>query len=512
MPNYSSHQFYKDWRYSLAKDFTNPAGEPVKYAKDGFRTWGDERYKIPFSDSANGASVNSDKSLIAIAFKEDLHIYETANFTEVLVLKGHVSRIEGFDFHPRNPKLIVSAESGAPRDRDSTPGDPIILFWNLDDEKSNPILDGKIISKIASEAAETAFKSLQTADPRLDLSPEDEKSLSTAIEPAITNIVKTRGTTKRKSLIGRLQDGFQSNVFSPSGDYMIYMPGKRPRSNGNDVWDIKIYSMVTHEDSFTLSGHSDAMMWLGFSPDESLVATVSWDQSMRLWDAKTGEQKFIFKTSSQNWTGSFSPDSKKFAGTCGNGTLYVYSTVDGSTLVEHKPETGRGWLRALSWSANSQVVAVGGGHGAPIGALFLYNVAENKVIQERVLSTDACQVEPEIRRMMGGFLECNAVKFVDGGRKIVTLTSGDGGFETYDLKNWEKWRFARPGVDPQPEETESKNSAEEGKEKEIAHGGYMATVWEDEKRKAIFIASMDSDGVRIWDVPISSKDSTCIIA
>ncbi|TVY91903.1 Vegetative incompatibility protein HET-E-1 [Lachnellula willkommii] len=506
MPSYSSHQFYKDWRYSLAEDFTSPSGEPVKYARDGFRTWGSERYRIPFPESPNGASVNSDKSLIAIASKEDIHIYETANFTKVLVLKGHVSPIECFDFHPKDPQLLVSAESGF---RPGSPaGESTILFWNLDDEKDNPMLDEKIISKIASEAAETAIRSLQKADPRLDLSPEDEKSLSTAFEPAITNTVKTRRAASRKSLIGRLQDAFQSHIFSPSGSYLIYMPGKRPRSNGNDVWDIKIYSMVTHEDVFTLSGHSDAMMWFGFSPDESMIATVSWDQSMRIWDTENGDQKYVFKTANQNWTGGFSPDSQKFAGTSGDGTLYVYSMVDGTTLVQHKAESGRGWLRALSWSVDSQAVAVGGGHGGGPGLLFLYDLMEDKVTQQRVLSTDACQVEPEIRRMMGGYLECNAVRFVDGGRKVVTLISGDGGFETYDLETWEKWRFARPGVDPQPKEIEAdEDGAGNGKEKEIAHGGYLTTIWEDEKRKTIWIASMDSDGVRIWDLPMSTDEA-----
>jgi WD40 repeat protein len=52
--------------------------------------------------------------------------------------------------------------------------------------------------------------------------------------------------------------------------------------------------MSTHEDLFTLgplNGHTDAIMWTGYSPDETMIATVAWDKGMRIWDAKTGQEK-----------------------------------------------------------------------------------------------------------------------------------------------------------------------------------------------------------------------------
>lgn len=38
-------------------------------------------------------------------------------------------------------------------------------------------------------------------------------------------------------------------------------------------------------------------------------------------------------------------------------------------------------------------------------------------------------------------------KFICYGGKLVVITSGDGGIETYDLKTWEKWTFARTRID-----------------------------------------------------------------
>ena len=101
----------------------------------------------------------------------------------------------------------------------------------------------------------------------------------------------------------------------------------------------------------------------------------------------------------------------------------------------------------------------------------------------------------------------------------MVLTSGDGGIETYDLETWEKWRFVRPGVDPEFEEEikGDKGKAEEDiekgqpKEKEenvLVHGGYEMTVWEDKKKGKVWFASMDGDAVRIWDVPMAKENSS----
>jgi hypothetical protein len=50
------------------------------------------------------ASVNSDGTLIAISVADDIHIYDTVNFTEVAVCKGHVFRVAAFAFSPANPQ------------------------------------------------------------------------------------------------------------------------------------------------------------------------------------------------------------------------------------------------------------------------------------------------------------------------------------------------------------------------------------------------------------------------
>jgi WD40 repeat protein len=97
--------------------------------------------------------------------------------------------------------------------------------------------------------------------------------------------------------------------------------------------------MTTNEDILTLRGHTDALTWTGFSLDGSMIGTVSWDKSMRIWDTAAGHQKYKFSTGGQNWTGGFSPDSQKFAGMCADGSYYIYSMSNGSMLVHQKSYT-----------------------------------------------------------------------------------------------------------------------------------------------------------------------------
>ncbi|KFX87216.1 hypothetical protein V490_08435 [Pseudogymnoascus sp. VKM F-3557] len=502
MPTYSSRKFYKDWRYSIETDFVNPSGERVKYAPDGLRTWGSERYKIPFSKHPVHAALNCDGSLMGISVEDNIHIYDTVDFSQVLVCRGHLSNVDAFDFQPGNPKVLVSSAQN--HRAGSHPAEPSIIVWDLNEMQAHPMIEGSVISSIASQATEAVVKNLLQVQPRIGLSDAEEKSLTSSIEPIISRIVKIHNTTSQKTLHGRLQKSFQSEIFSPSGAHLIYLPGNSPRSNDSDVWDIKIHSMSTHKDILTLTGHTDGVMWTGYSPDESMIGTVSWDKSMRIWDAADGHQKYKFDTSGQNWTGGFSPDSQRFAGTCGDGTFYVYAMSDGATLVRHKSDERSSWMRALSWSASSREVALGARHGAHPGSFCLYDVERKEVTQERILSLEACAIAPDTRRYLGGYLETCAVRFVDGGRKVVVLTSGDGGIETYDLETWEKWRFARPGIDPGLE-AEVKNNEEEN---ELEHGGYSMAVWEDPKRGKVWVASIDGDAVRIWDLPMTNDNDS----
>ena len=65
--------------------------------------------------------------------------------------------------------------------------------------------------------------------------------------------------------------------------------GNRIASGSSDksvrVWDAK-----TGEQVKDLHGHTQEVLSVGFSPDGNRIVSGSWDKSVRVWDAKTGEQ------------------------------------------------------------------------------------------------------------------------------------------------------------------------------------------------------------------------------
>ncbi|KAG5798359.1 hypothetical protein H9Q69_002597 [Fusarium xylarioides] len=443
MPSYSSDQLLKGWRYAVKQDFTTSQGKPFPYAEKGKQQWDGEIKKVDLEKQPHIGSVSTNGKYLALGIDHVIHILDTRSWNTIAVLRGHTNKVETLAFRSGRSDVLVSSEEQIYDDLGNTES-PTIILWNIEEERSAPRLDDDQLRDASQAALSAAAEKL--AEAGINLSKDELRHLEGTVGPAVSRTVSKHIAASKVTIEGRLQSAHGSQIFSPSGNWMTYLPGESPISNGDDPWDLKIVSSDDLSKRLLLKGHTDAVMWTGWSPDESVFASVSWDESIRIWDATTGEQKYKFKTEGQNWAGAFSPDSSYFAATDGLSNR------------------------------------------------------EKKLLQKRLFSTDACLVDKQSRDMMEDFVGTLEMRFFDGGNKLAVWTFGDWSIEVYDLKEEVKWRFARGGTEDGPNAGKWRN--EQGKV--TSKGGYEMLAWEDHSKGSLFLASIDFDAIRLWEVPLTA--------
>ncbi|KAI9770961.1 MAG: hypothetical protein M1840_002665 [Geoglossum simile] len=106
----------------------------------------------------------------------------------------------------------------------------------------------------------------------------------------------------------------------------------------------------------TLEGHSGNVNAVAFSPDGQLIASVSNDETVRLWETATGSCRSTLEGHSGNVRAvAFSPDGQLIASTSWDGTVRLWETATGpcrSTLEGHS-----GCVHAVAFSPDGQLIA-----------------------------------------------------------------------------------------------------------------------------------------------------------
>tara|TARA_R110002060_G_scaffold22930_4_gene31088 strand:+ start:51 stop:1373 length:1323 start_codon:yes stop_codon:yes gene_type:complete len=407
----------------LDSDFKKD-GKPATYAKGYPLQWGQELWKFAahgdvIAGGVESGSASPDEKFLALATGQSVCIFNLDDYSLACVLKSDLGNVQRVEFAPNQKGgkdgyvLVTDAQDMSPARNQE------VQLWYLDGD-----------CKESSTGSEL--------DEKEGMKDRFEGSLAT----------------------------FSPTAFSHDGKALLYL---------SDVHDkygvharVTAINVATGKEDFYMEGHTDHIMCVGFSPDDSLIVTNAWDGYTKVYSAKDGKHvRDLGPTGGQNWACAFSPDGENLAVSRGNSgpSTFIWRPEDPQSFPITLEGTV-GWQRHIAWSPDGSRLAI----GAADGRLVVYDARSMTVEQVWQLGD-----KPQwIREVSGGV-------WVNGGRRLL-FTPMDGSVILYDFKTNEKWKWAA------------------GEKDQWRFGSWFNTLIVMEKRR--LFGSKDQDGsYRIWKLP-----------
>ena len=230
-------------------------------------------------------------------------------------------------------------------------------------------------------------------------------------QPPVMPKINSSVSPLDKTLTGH-SNWVYSVVYSPDGRYLA--------SGGSDN-TIKIWEVATGRELRTLTGHSDFFRSVVYSPDGRYLASGSFDKTIKIWEVATGREVRTL-TGHSGWVNSvvYSPDGCYLASGSWDKTIKIWQVATGKelrTLTRHS-----GWVYSVVYSLDGHYLA----SGSQDNTIKIWQVATGK--QLRTLTGHSEAVFSVVYSPDGHYLasgsQDNTIKIweVATGKQLRTLT------------------------------------------------------------------------------------------
>ncbi len=394
------------------------------------------------TNALDAIAFSPDGTLVAtVADDQKAKIWDSTTGQVLTTLSGHASTILNLAFSPDGTRLATASWDGTARIWDLTPPAEALFipfantatntwseYLSYSPDGTNILTDytdgnariweaatGKELMQLDGPALYTAYSAdgklaasgnldktviiwdAQTGKKRNTLlghtaavyqiafSPDGTRLASTSSDGTV--IIWDLASGKALLTLHGDEDVLASVAYSPDGKYLVAGGGtfgKISNVNGN-VWDA-----TSGEKLFDLPVDSTVTA-VNYSTDGKRVVIASFNGTINIWDALTGEQQLTWRGHSGSvYQVVFSSDGKLLATASSDGSARLWDAASGLNLLTLPFDSGSGG--SVSFSPDGKRLAVGGRSGISIFYLQIQDVialAKSRVT--RALTQDECQ-------------------------------------------------------------------------------------------------------------------------